>query len=188
MVVTFAIRKHFGFINRIDKFDILAVDDGFKFKVELDPTEDDKVASIFTVVKKENEDDVMTYANNEKSIVIHLPSAIYEAYDNIKMKKEYNNIAFAILAIPVLASCLEEVYTECSSDTMEELLEAHPWFRAVCVSYKNRTGKELLYEDFVSANKLELAQMVLNSASCNGLKDFGDMLLGSVEESGDDDE
>lgn len=120
--------------------------------------------------------------------IVDLPSAIYEAYDNIKMKKEYNNIAFAILAIPVLASCLEEVYTECSSDTMEELLEAHPWFRAVCVSYKNRTGKELLYEDFVSANKLELAQMVLNSASCNGLKDFGDMLLGSVEESGDDDE
>ena len=35
----------------IDKFDILAVDDGFKFKVEIDPSEDDKVASIFTIVK-----------------------------------------------------------------------------------------------------------------------------------------
>lgn len=182
------VSEYAGYSFDIDKFDILAVDDGFKFRIELDPSEDDKVASIFTVVKKESDDDVMTYANNEKGIVIHLPTAIYEAYDNIKTKREYNNIAFAVLAIPVLASCLEEIYTDCNSDTMEEVLETHPWFRAVCISYKNRTGKELLYDDFASANKLELAQMVLNGASCNGLKDFGDMLLGGTEESGDDDE
>ena len=38
-------------------------------------------------------------------------------------------------------------------------------------------------------SKLELAQMVLNSASCNGLKDFNNMLLGGMnhpEEEGED--
>ena len=40
-------------------------------------------------------------------------------------------------------------------------------------------------------NKLELAQMVMNSASCNGLKDFDNMLLGGMnttEEEGDENE
>lgn len=178
------IPEYAGYSFDIDKFDILAVDDGFKFKIELDPTEDDKVASIFTVVKKESDDELMTYANKDKGIVIYLPATYYDSYDNVKMKKEYNNIAFAMLAIPVLASCLEEVYTE--YDNMEEILDGHPWFNAVCISYKRRTGKELLYDDFENMSKLELAQMVLNSASCNGLKDFGNMLLGKMEEGADD--
>ena len=49
------ISEYAGYSFDIDKFDILAVDDGYKFKIELDPTEDDKVASIFTIVKKEDD-------------------------------------------------------------------------------------------------------------------------------------
>lgn len=180
------IPEYAGYSFDIDKFDILAVDDGFRFKIEVDPTEDDKVASIFTIVKAEGDDDVMTYANNDKSIVIHLPAAYYDFYGNIKTKSEYNNIAFAMLAIPVLASCLDEVYA--SYGNIQDILEDHPWFNAVCISYKKRTGIELTYEEFASTNNLKLAQMVLNSASCNGLRDFGNMLLGNTEEGADDDE
>lgn len=178
------IPEYAGYSFDIDKFDILAVDDGYKFKIELDPTEDDKVASIFTVVKKEGEGDLMTYANKDKSIVIYLPAAYYVSYDNIKMKKEYNNIAFAMLAIPVLASCIKEVHI--NYESIEEIREEHPWFNAVCISYKRRTGKELFYDDL--ENYFELAQMVLNSASCNGLRDFENILLGNMEEGVDDDE
>lgn len=171
----------------IDQFDILAVDDGFKFKIQQDPKQDDKVASIFTVVKKEGINEVMSYANKDKNIVIYLPTNYYDCYDNIKTKRECNNIAFSILAIPVLAACLEEVYN--NFDSIEDIIEEHPWFNAVCISYKKKTGNELIYEDFENMNKLELAQMVLNSASCNALKDFDNMLLGGMnntEEEGDD--
>lgn len=180
------IPEYAGYSFDIDKFDILAVDDGFKFKIDLDPAEDNKVASIFTVVKKEIDGSIMTYANKEKSIVIYLPASYYASYDNIKMKKEYNNIAFSILAIPVLASCLEELYTD--FDSIEEILDEHPWFNAVCISYKRITGRAITYDDFENMKKLELAQMVLNSASCNGLQDFNNMLLGNTEEGADDDE
>lgn len=129
----------------------------------------------------------MTYANKEKGIVIYLPTAYYDFYDNIKMRRKCNNIAFAMLAIPVLAACLGEVHSRFSS--LEEILDEHSWFNAVCISYKRETGHELLYEDFENMNKLELAQMVLNSASCNGMRDFGDMLLGDGDsEGGADDE
>lgn len=178
------ISEYAGYSFDVDKFDILAVDDGFRFRIELDPTVDDKVASIFTVVKKEGDSDIMTYENKDKNIVIHLPAVYYGSYDNIKTRRECNNIAFAMLAIPVLAACLDEVYA--NYDGMEEILDGHPWFNAVCISYKRKTGDDLLYDGFAGMNKLELAQIVLNSASCNGIMDFGNMLLGNMEEGADD--
>ena len=71
---------------------------------------------------------------------------------------------------------------------MDDILDQHPWFNAVCISFKRKTGRELQYDELDSTNKLEFAQLMLNSASCNGLKDFGDMLLGSDERGDDDDE
>lgn len=183
------IEEYAGYSFDIDKFDILAVDDGFKFKIELDPTEDDKVASIFTVVKKEDSGDIMSYVYNDKKIIIYLPSAYYDCYDNIKTKRECNNIAFAMLAIPVLSGCLDDISARYES--MEEILESYSWFNAVCISYKRKTGNKLTFEDFDNMNKLELAQMVMNSASCNGLKDFDNMLLGGMntaDEEGDENE
>lgn len=182
------IPEYAGYSFDIDKFDILAVDDGFKFKIELDPTEDDKVASIFTVVKKEDDGDIMTYDYDDKKIIVRLPAAYYDCYDNIKTKKECNNIAFSMIAIPALACCLEDISSREYHD-VDEILDYYSWFNAICISYKRRTGNALTFDDFESMNKLELAQMVLNSASCNALKDFDNMLLGGMnhlEEEGED--
>lgn len=166
----------------IDKFDILAVDDGFKFKIDLDPSEDDKVASIFTVVKKEDGGDIISYDYNDKKIIIYLPASFYSDYDNIKTKKECQNIAFSILAIPALACIMEEMLSR-EYESIEDILDFHSWFKAICISYKRRTGAELTFEEFQSKNKLELAQLVLNSAFCNALKDFDNMLLGGMNPS-----
>ena len=182
------IPEYTGYSFDIDKFDIVAVDDGFKFKIELDPAEDDKVASIFTVVKKEDDGDVMSYDYDDKKIIIRLPAAYYDCYDNMKTKKECNNIAFAMIAIPALACCLEDISSR-EFSSIDEILEYYSWFNAICISYKRRTGNALTFEDFYPMNKLELAQMVLNSASCNALKDFDNMLLGGMnqaEQEGDD--
>ena len=173
------IPEYAGYSFDIDKFDILAVDDGFKFKIELDPTADDKVASIFTIVKKEDGGDIMSYNYDDKKIIVHLPTAYYDCYDSIKTKKECNNIAFAMIAIPALACCLEDVSSR-QYGSIDEILEFHTWFNAICISYRRRTGNALNFEDFETMNKLELAQMVLNSASCNALRDFDNMLLGGM--------
>lgn len=174
--------EYAGYSFDIDKFDILAVDDGFKFKIELDPSEDDKVASIFTVVKQEDGGDVMSYDYDDKKIIVRLSAAYYDCYDNIKTKKECNNIAFAIIAIPALACCLEDISSR-EFSSIEEILDYHSWFNAICISYKRRTGNALAFEDFENMNKLELAQMVLNGASCNALKDFDNLLLGGMNQS-----
>lgn len=162
----------------IDKFDILAADDGYKFRIDLDPTEDDKVASIFTVVPIESNESIMKYENGDGSITIQLPRQYFNSYDSIKRKKEYNNIAFAMLAIPVLSNCINEIQTY-EWDDIESICDSHRWFNAVRISYKRKKGTELILEDFNEMNSLELAQLVLNSASCNGVKDFENMLVGN---------
>ena len=184
------IPEYSGYAFEIDKFDILAVDDGFKFKIELDPAEDDKVASIFTVVKKENAGDIMSCSFNSTKIVIYLPEAYYGCYDNIKTKKECNNVAFALIAIPALVSSMESLLTK-NYTSIDDILEEYSWFKAICISYKKITGTTLEFDEFTNISKLELAQMVLNNASCNGLKDFDNMLLGGLsatDEDGDTDE
>lgn len=162
----------------IDKFDILAADDGYKFRIDLDPTEDDKVASIFTVVPIESNESIMKYENGDRSITIQLPRQYFNSYDSIKRKKEYNNIAFAMLAIPVLSNCINEIQTY-EWDDIESICDSHRWFNAVRISYKRKKGTELILEDLNEMNSLELAQLVLNSASCNGVKDFENMLVGN---------
>ena len=167
----------------IDKFDILAADDGYKFKIDLDPTEDDKVSSIFTVIPLETNESIMKYENGDRNITIELPREYFNSYDIIKRKKEYNNIAFSMIAIPVLSNCISEINTYELED-IDSICDEHKWFNAVRISYKRKKGTELILENFYEMNSLELAQLVLNNASCNGVKDFENMLVGN----GDDDE
>lgn len=167
----------------IDKFDILAADDGYKFKIDLDPTEDDKVSSIFTVIPLETNESIMKYENGDRNITIELPREYFNSYDIIKRKKEYNNIAFSMIAIPVLSNCISEINTYEWED-IDSICDEHKWFNAVRISYKKKKGTELILENFYEMNSLELAQLVLNNASCNGVKDFENMLVGN----GDDDE
>lgn len=140
------IEEYTGYSFDIDKFDILAVDDGFKFKIELDPTEDDKVASIFTVVKVEDNNDVMNCSYDNKKIIIRLPAAYYRCYENIKSKREYNNIAFSMIAIPALSWCLEDISGRYFS--LDEILDEYSWFNAVCISYRRKNGAVFSFEDF----------------------------------------
>ena len=167
----------------IDRFDILAADDGYKFKIDLDPTEDDKVSSIFTVIPLETNESIMKYENGDRNITIELPREYFNSYDIIKRKKEYNNIAFSMIAIPVLSNCISEINTYEWED-IDSICDEHKWFNAVRISYKRKKGTELILENFYEMNSLELAQLVLNNASCNGVKDFENMLVGN----GDDDE
>ena len=181
------VSEYSGYSFEIEKFDIIAVDDGFKFKIELDSSQDDKVASIFTIVKIEGNKTIMSYSYDEKRIIIRLPSIYFDFYDNIKMKKECNNISFAIIAIPVLACCLRDVCA--TNNNIEEILEEYSWFKAICNSYQRFKGIPLSTEDFECIDKFELAQLVLNSATCIALKDFDNMLFGTMgqtEEDGDD--
>ena len=170
----------------LDKFDILAVDDGGRFRINIDPTEDDRVSSIFTIVKVENENQIISYEIRKRQIVIQLPRIYYEQYDKIKRRKENNNISFAILAIPTLSACLSELQQRYNS--IDEIIDSYLWFESVKISYEQLTGNELDIETFDSEQPFKLAQILLNQATCRGIEDFGMMISGENEEGGEEDE
>lgn len=175
-----------GYNFDIDKFDILAVDDGARFRIDLDPSEDDKVSSIFTIVRINSDDKYISYESKDSSIVIKLPNTYYDSYDRIKRKSDYNNIAFSMIAIPVLTACIEDVQE--GYDDFDDLIESNRWVLSVCAAYKRETGSELDFDEFCNINSFRLSQMVLNYASCNGIEYFGEMLAGQTGEGGEDDE
>lgn len=176
-----------GYKFYIDKFDILAADDGFKVNFEID-TSEDSGPSIFQIVKKINEDNLMTCENGDKYITIQLPESKYKSYETmIKPNSTYNNISFAMIAIPALVYCIDDIM--CTQyDSMEEIIAEHHWFEAVCNAYKRETKKDLIFEQLDSYSSLELAQIVLNNAICNGIADFDSLIIGAESDGGDEDE
>lgn len=176
-----------GYKFDLDKFDILAVDDGGRFRVNIDPSEDNKVSSIFTIVKVENSNKLVSFELRPSQIVIKLPKLYYEQYDKIKRRSEYNNIVFAMLAIPVLTACLAELQ-QYEYNSFEDLIERYTWMESVQRAYKQVKGRDFELDIFKSEQAFELAQILLNQSSCRGIEDFGIMISGKMEESSDEDE
>ena len=180
----------------IEKNDILAVDDGLTFRIGHDASSDNRVSSIFKIVRLEQEDtNRTTYESTDTGIIIELPAKYYDSYSKIKMRSDYNNIAFAMIAIPALTGCLFDVQNEVQAGNyseIDDIVEGRRWFNSVRFSYKKATGQELSIDILNMSNPYELAQTVLNDASCKGLADFSELLLGSgsddAEDSGVDNE
>lgn len=166
----------------LDKFDILAVDDGGNFRVNVDPTEDDKVSSIFTVVRDERDDEIVAVDCESRKIVIRLPRPYYEQYCKMKRMNDYNNISFAMLAVPALTSCLSEI-RKSDFESLDDLIENYTWMDSVQKAYKHVTGKEFDLDILKKEQPFKIAQILLNHSSCKGIKSFGEMISGMMEES-----
>ena len=94
----------------IDKYDLLAIDDGYNTKIDFDESKDNKVASIFLVVSNADENaNTMDIEIKSKNIKVSLPSKEYGYYTNLKNDSNFQNIFFSILAIPALNYSLTKI-------------------------------------------------------------------------------
>lgn len=172
----------------IEKYSILAADDGFSIPIEHDPRDDNRVSSIFTIVQREADEDKMSYEMKQNGIFIYLPSKYYNYYETVKVKANYHTLQFALLVMPVLTSCIQMIQKEYdpSTSSMDEIADDYKWMRSICNSYKRETEQELSIDEFTSIPAFELSQIVLNYSNTKGLEAFHDLLLNGEE--GDDDE
>jgi len=175
-----------GYSFEIEKYDILAVDDGFTTKIEYDESEDKKVASIFTVVKSDDPDLRFAKVKSlDKYIKIIVPEKEFGYYDNLKANDYYRNIFFASLAIPALVKCLQEL--QLAEDDIDAIRINHSWFESVMQAYEKTFGIGLTEELFRDIDAYELAQTLLDYGT---LKAIGDIyyLHFNVLSKDDDDE
>lgn len=170
----------------LDKYDIVAIDDGYKFRIDIDSDLDNKVSSIFTIVRSNRQDERVFFESGESKINIYLSPEYYGEYEQLKKTSVANNVIFGILVIPVLVRCLEEIKIGYQDiDDIEDIIEQKKWFKAVCISYEKRTGKKLMLEEFKDKDPFELSQLVLNDSTCKGLSDISSVLwnqTGGVED------
>lgn len=180
--------EYSGLEFEIDKYDILAIDDGFKFRLDVNPEDDNKLPSIFSIVQRDGDDNLVEVYSNKERVVISLTSEYYNKYESIKAMPGINNAMFGLLAVPALTAEINKIKNSSEGISIDEIIEHNRWFKPICASYEKSTGLPLTDEEFADAEPIKIAQAVINFASANGLKDYADFLLhGTDNESGEDD-
>lgn len=150
----------------IEKYDILAADDGFFKTIEYDQEDDQKNDSIFSVIKTKKIDTMLVDVS-QKKIIIKLPESEHGCYYNLRFNKTYQPLFFSMMAIPALSIVLQK-FKDQDMD-VEEISDDYYWFNAIMVSYEKICGKPLSNEVFHETESLILAQKLLNNSTLDGI-------------------
>lgn len=150
----------------VEKYDILAADDGFFKTIEYDQEEDQKNDSIFSVIKTKKID-TMLVDISQKKIIIKLPESEHGLYTNLRYNKTYQPLFFSMMAIPALSNVLQK-FKDQDMD-IEDIADDYYWFNAILVSYEKIYGKKLTNEVFNETETLTLAQKLLNNSTLEGI-------------------
>lgn len=181
--------EYYGFKFNIEENCIIAIDDGYKQKVEYEDFEDKKVSSIFSIVKNMDEEEkVMKVVLDEKKIKITIPENEFNNYDTIKGNDNFNNIFFSIIVIPALTYALNEIKNDMEKNEkdIEDIVYEYSWFESIRKSYQKNSEKELSREVFIQSNPFELSQELVNNCSTLAISDFFDLVARMKE--GEEDE
>lgn len=180
-----------GYTFNIEKYDILAIDDGFTTRIEYDESKDKKVSSIFSIIKDEFiSNNVMKIEPTVKKIVIHLPEEQFGCYENMKNNDNYQEIFFSILTIPALISCLQNIQDQMlyNEVTFDDIHLDYSWFGSIEYAYKNLFDEELDENKFKKLNVAELSQQLMNYASVTAISDLFKQEFSKLVRGDNDDE
>lgn len=179
-----------GYSFNIEKYSIFAADDGFTMKIEHDDKEDNKVSSIFSIIKSYDQElNSMKVELTEKKIKISLPEKSFDYYDSLKDKEAFQNIFFSIIVIPTLTNALSEIQKFPNETEIDDIVDKYSWFKSIVNSYKKNHNIDLDYDTFRQLVPLELAQDLMNSCITNSFEDFYNAVTNIIpSEMGDEDE
>ncbi len=180
-----------GYTFNIEKYDILAIDDGFTTKIEYDESKDKKVSSIFSIIKDEFiSNNVMKIEPTSKKIVIHLPEEQFGCYENMKNNDNYQEIFFSILTIPALIACLQSIQDQMlyGEVTLDNIHIDYSWFCSIEYAYKNQFNEDLDENKFKKLNVVELSQQLMNYASVTAISDLFKQEFSKLVRGDNDDE
>lgn len=178
-----------GYSFKIDKNDIIAIDDGYTTVIDYDESIDKKVSSIFQIIRDKSADS-MVIEKKAKKIVISLPDEEFTYYDNLRRNDNFQNIFFSMIAIPALTYCLKEFQDAIRTGDydLDSIEMEYNWFISVKKAYKSQFDVELNEEILKNTNVSVVAQKLLNNGNLKGIKDLFDISIGRKVYGGEDDE
>lgn len=157
----------------LKKGSIIAIADGYRFDIEKNDDNLEKVSSIFSICQKETvEQTGMTVDMNSDKIRIALNKTDYINYHQLSQNSNNINIINSIIIFPALIFIFEQL----KRDFDENDFADYKWFRALGKIFEKNNqslNKELLENQL----SIDLAQRILNypiERAFNSLKDEND--------------
>ncbi len=179
-----------GYTFNIEKYDILAIDDGFTTRIEYDENKDKKISSIFSIIKDEFiNNNTMKIEPTSKKIVIHLPAEQFGYYENMKNNDNYQEIFFSMIPIPALISCLQNIQDQVlyNDVTLDDIHLEYSWFSSIEYAYKKKFNEDFDEDILKRVSIIELSQQLMNNASVTAISDLFRQEFGKLTR-GDNDE
>jgi hypothetical protein len=176
------LEEYDGFSFDIEKYDILACDDGYTTKIKYDEQEDNKVASIFLVLKKFGDtSERITVRENDERIIIDVPEKQFDIYDKMKLNPYLRNIFFSILIIPALSYIVEKH----KDRDIEDLRLDYNWFVSIENKYEELYNKKLTNDSLKNLAGIEIAQLLMNYPITKGIDELFSLSMNSQQEDED---
>lgn len=178
--------KNFGDLYQayeftLERYDVIGIDDGYKFIIDQDEILDGKYPSIFMVIKRDiSKGKWIEFSIEEKKILIILPTNSYIYYSRLQESLAFKNILLASVIMPGLIFALQfikEKLQNRDSVAYEELKFDYAWVKAIEYSYKSETGRELTKEVFNNEEPAVLAQIILSDAINKSLEELKEVAL-----------
>lgn len=168
-----------GYQFEIEKYNILAANDGYRVKIDYDFDQDKKIASIFKVIKSEDMiEEQLKVTYNSRLIIIYMPSKQFNFYETLKNNDHYQNIFFSIIAIPALSYCLQDLQKKTIEVSEAEM--DYSWFKSLKNAYEIKYNLQLTDDLFMHLNTYEVSQDILNNGSVKAIEDIFNIIMGSL--------
>lgn len=161
----------------IEKYDILAVDDGYSFFARKEEKEDNVVHSIFNIIPDHDlkEEDGYEVNFKGKKITISMNDKSFANYKIIYTTQAYMEIFFGMILVHALEMALTAAIkmTKEEEKDIDDVCNKYRWFSSIVKSYLLREGKELNEDElneYSGEKACILAQKLLGNPLNKALK------------------
>lgn len=183
------LEEYQGIDYDLEKYSIVAADDGRTLYMNHEDAEENVVKSIFSVIPSFDKNDNVFYVDYEtgKKIIITLSENDFNNYNEMFNIDTYKELFFSVLLIPSLTEALTRCKLLVDEYELEEVEQTYKWFKSIIVAYEKQIGKEFTVEEFRDFSPVVLAQQLLGKPLSESLKTI---LISSrsTKNVGDDDE
>ena len=166
------LEEYQGIDYDLEKYSIVAADDGRTLYMNHEEAEENVVKSIFSVIPSFDKNDNVFYVDYEtgKKIIITLSENDFNNYNEMFNIDTYKELFFSVLLIPSLTEALTRCKMLVDEYELEEVEQTYKWFKSIIVAYEKQIGKEFTVEEFRDFSPVVLAQQLLGKPLSESLK------------------
>lgn len=154
-----------GIEFQIEKYDIVAANDGVSRSILHKDTEENLVKSIFSIQPLSSVEEGMfeVQYENSRKILISMSEYDHSNYNIVYSRPVFQEVFFNMILIPALSQALTQCFNDVKNGTdVDDISITYQWFPSIQKQYKRLTGEDLTNEVIVNIQQpISFAQEIL---------------------------